>query len=158
MEETYKTLPNGNKVTCAVVVQDPTGAILAVHPTGHRFNQDWSLPKGLANEGELDEVAALRELWEETTFRPLVSLIDLGIHPYLKGKDIHMFTCRCHFDLDTEFLVTRVCKSLFISPTDPEVVVVAEVDAYRTVKPGQWNLFNKSLQAVLNKIQDKLLN
>ena len=156
MEETYKTLPNGNKVTCAVVVQDPTGAILAVHPTGHRFNQDWSLPKGLANEGELDEVAAFRELKEEADIR-IGHLEDLGIHSYVKGKDIHLFRYVWTSKIHPDFLQQLRCSSLFISPTDPDVAV-AEIDAYRMVRPGQWNLFNKSLQAVLNKIQDKPIN
>ena len=156
-EEAYKILPNGNKVTCAVIVQDPTGAILAVHPTGHRFNQDWSLPKGLANEGEFDVIAALRELEEETGLSGDFNVQDLGVHPYIKGKDIHLYKLLTGTEFTEELLLNRFCKSLFISPTDPDVAV-AEIDAYRIVRPGQWNLFNKGLQAVLNKIQDKLIN
>ena len=152
MEDNYRKTPEGNLITCAVIVQDLTGAILAVHPTGQRFDQNWSLPKGLANEGETDQVAALRELFEETGMVGKFALSDLGIHPYRPGKDIHLFHLFIGQNLTEEFLLSRFCSSLFISPRSEEQIAIPEIDAYRLVKLDQWNKFSKGIREVLTKV------
>lgn len=47
-----------------VVVRD--GTVLLVHRPKY---DDWTFPKGKADEGESDEDCALREVWEETGLR-----------------------------------------------------------------------------------------
>ena len=51
----------------AVIVRD--GHVLVVHRERH---DDWSLPKGKLDEGETWEVAAVREIAEETGLRATV--------------------------------------------------------------------------------------
>lgn len=152
MEENYKRTAEGNLITCAVIVQDPTGAILAVHPTGQKFDQNWSLPKGLATEGETEQVAALRELFEETGLVGQFTLSDLGTHPYRPGKDIHLFRLFTGLNFTEEFLLNRFCTSLFMSPKSEEQIAVLEIDAYRIIKLDQWNKFNRSMREVLTKV------
>jgi 8-oxo-dGTP diphosphatase len=47
-----------------IVVRD--GTVLLVHRPKY---DDWTFPKGKADEGESDESCALREVWEETGLR-----------------------------------------------------------------------------------------
>jgi 8-oxo-dGTP pyrophosphatase MutT (NUDIX family) len=52
----------------------------------------WDIPKGVAEPGEDLAEAAARELCEETglTVAP-EALVGLGVHPYLRGKDLALF-------------------------------------------------------------------
>jgi 8-oxo-dGTP pyrophosphatase MutT (NUDIX family) len=52
----------------------------------------WDIPKGLAEAGEDFSAAAVRELREETELIvPPGALVDLGVHPYLRDKDLALF-------------------------------------------------------------------
>jgi 8-oxo-dGTP pyrophosphatase MutT (NUDIX family) len=52
----------------------------------------WDIPKGVAEGGEEFAVAAARELCEETGLVAAAEeLKALGIHPYLRGKDLALF-------------------------------------------------------------------
>jgi 8-oxo-dGTP pyrophosphatase MutT (NUDIX family) len=52
----------------------------------------WDIPKGIAEPGETLPVAAARELLEETGLAITPEeLADLGVHPYLRGKDLALF-------------------------------------------------------------------
>lgn len=90
-------------VSCGVLIVDPDGEMLLCHATG---TPRWDIPKGLADEGEHEREAAVREVMEETGLElPAAELIDLGRHTYLRGKDLHLFalqvprfdtaSCRC---------------------------------------------------------------
>lgn len=73
----------------------------------------WDIPKGLAEPGEDLAAAAARELEEETGLVVAPSaLVDLGVQPYLRDKDLALFvwlpptlpdpsqlTCRTTFTL-----------------------------------------------------------
>lgn len=66
--------------------------LFACHATGTRR---WDLPKGVADPGESPRAAAVREAWEEAGLRlDPPTLHDLGEHPYLPGKRLHLFALR----------------------------------------------------------------
>lgn len=77
------------QLSCGLVVLNEHGALLVGHSTG---SDHWDLPKGLIDEGEEPMACALREGGEEfgLDFAPS-RLVDLGRHPYYRGKDLHLF-------------------------------------------------------------------
>jgi len=97
------------QTSCGVIVTDRQRVLL-----GHATRSPrWDIPKGLAEPGEDLAAAAARELLEETGLTiALEALVALGVHPYLRGKDLALFawrpaqlpdpaslTCTSHFAL-----------------------------------------------------------
>ncbi len=97
------------RTSCGVLVTDGARLLL-----GHATRSPrWDIPKGLAEPGEGERAAAVRELREETgLIAPPEALIDLGAHAYLRDKDLALFawaprplpdpaglTCGSHFAL-----------------------------------------------------------
>jgi len=82
--------------------------LLLVHPGGplwaHRDLGAWSIPKGLVEPGETPEVAALRELREETGWVPDGPLVALGTITQKAGKVVHGFAAP--LDVDPATLVS----------------------------------------------------
>jgi 8-oxo-dGTP pyrophosphatase MutT (NUDIX family) len=74
--------------SCGVLVMDGPRILL-----GHATRSPrWDIPKGLAEPGESLRQAATRELEEETGLRvPPGELRDLGVHAYLRNKDLALF-------------------------------------------------------------------
>jgi putative (di)nucleoside polyphosphate hydrolase len=74
--------------SCGVIVTDGERVLL-----GHATRSPrWDIPKGIAEPGETLAAAAARELLEETGLTvPPLELADLGVHPYLRGKDLALF-------------------------------------------------------------------
>ena len=75
-------------------VRDAAGlSVLLVHPGGPFWrNKDdgaWSIPKGLANEGEDGLTAAQREFFEETGLTPRAPFIELTPVKQKGGKLVH---------------------------------------------------------------------
>lgn len=65
--------------------------VLLVHPRGATFRRPlFGIPKGLVEEGEDDETAAVRETLEETGLRVRVRA-DLGTVRQKSGKVVHAF-------------------------------------------------------------------
>ena len=97
------------QTSCGVIVTDGERVLL-----GHATRSPrWDIPKGVAEPGEAFAATAARELLEETglTVNP-EALADLGVHAYLRGKDLALFawvrpqlpdpqtlTCTSHFPL-----------------------------------------------------------
>jgi 8-oxo-dGTP pyrophosphatase MutT (NUDIX family) len=74
----------------------------------------WDIPKGIVEPGETLAVAAARELLEETglTVTP-EEITNLGVHPYLRGKDLALFMWRPPQLPDPQSLT---CTSRFALP------------------------------------------
>lgn len=74
--------------SCGVIVTDGERMLL-----GHASRSPrWDIPKGVAEPGEDFVEAAARELREETGLAaPAGELVALGVHPYLRGKDLALF-------------------------------------------------------------------
>ena len=97
------------QTSCGVIVTDGERVLL-----GHATRSPrWDIPKGAAEPGENFAEAAIRELREETGLSaPPEVLVPLGVHSYLRGKDLALFawkprqlpdpkglTCASHFAL-----------------------------------------------------------
>jgi 8-oxo-dGTP pyrophosphatase MutT (NUDIX family) len=85
------------RTSCGVIVADAcprapaSGAnrILLGHATR---SPRWDIPKGLAESGETFVAAAQRELFEETGLTASeAELRPLGVHAYLRDKDLALF-------------------------------------------------------------------
>lgn len=76
------------QTSCGVVVTNGRQILL-----GHATRSPrWDIPKGVAEPGESFAESATRELLEETGLAvPPDELVDLGLHPYLRGKDLALF-------------------------------------------------------------------
>jgi 8-oxo-dGTP pyrophosphatase MutT (NUDIX family) len=74
--------------SCGVLVTDGERLLL-----GHASRSPrWDIPKGAAEPGEDFAEAAARELREETGLEvPASELSGLGLHAYLRGKDLALF-------------------------------------------------------------------
>lgn len=118
------------RTSCGVVVSgaspralDPAGGrILLGHATR---SPRWDIPKGLAEPGETFIAAARRELFEETGLAaPEAELCPLGVHAYLRDKDLALFEWTPATLPAPE---TLSCRSTF---TLPNGAVVPEFDRF----------------------------
>ena len=97
------------QTSCGVIVTDRQRILL-----GHATRSPrWDIPKGVAELDEGFPAAAAREVFEETGLTvALDELTELGVYPYLRGKDLALFvwvpprlpdpqslTCTSHFAL-----------------------------------------------------------
>ncbi len=76
--------------------------VMLVHPGGPFWAKKdegaWSIPKGLADEGEDLFAAAKREFLEETGMAVDGEFLDLGAHKQPSGKTIAAWACEGDFD------------------------------------------------------------
>ena len=93
------------KISAGVLLYRKTPAgpeVLLVHPGGPFWAKKdagaWSIPKGLADEGEDLHEAAKREFLEETGMTVEGAFLDLGKHKQPGGKTIVAFACEGDFD------------------------------------------------------------
>ncbi len=79
------------RVSAGVLVTDGARLLL-----GHASRSPrWDIPKGGVDPGESLLDAAIRELREETgLLADRDALVDLGVHAYLRGKDLALFAWR----------------------------------------------------------------
>jgi predicted NUDIX family NTP pyrophosphohydrolase len=93
------------KISAGVVLfrRRPSGVqVLLVHPGGpfwvKKDDGAWSIPKGMADEGEDLPAAAKREFLEETGAAVDGEFLDLGAHRQPGGKTIVAFAVEGDFD------------------------------------------------------------
>lgn len=145
----YKIV-NGKKITAAIVIIDSEGNILGCHGTGKPKDMGYDFPKGCVEEGETDSYAAARELKEEADIyicdfdKPVMwnefdRLIDCGIHPHNKKKNIHIFLYKVNSFPD---LNTLKCTTFF----ERYGKKFPEIDGYRIISKSERGMFNKVLQ------------
>ena len=76
--------------------------VMLVHPGGPFWAKKdegaWSIPKGLADEGEDLLAAAKREFFEETGMPVAGAFLDLGAHKQPSAKTIAAWACEGDFD------------------------------------------------------------
>jgi 8-oxo-dGTP pyrophosphatase MutT (NUDIX family) len=98
------------QTSCGVIVTDGRRLLL-----GHATRSPrWDIPKGGTEPGESLPAAAARELLEETGLATAPEeLTDLGVHPYLRGKDLALFMWKPAQLPDPQHLT---CTSRFALP------------------------------------------
>ena len=148
-EENYVLSNDGKEISCALIVQNEAGEILACHSTGKGWGKTtYDLPKGHLNTTDAEAVdAAIRECCEETGFDASKfkdKIEDLGEFKYTSYKNIHLFR------LVTEIpdLKTLHCDSTF---TDGYGRERPEVNGFAKVKLSELDWFFKSIQKVLSE-------
>ena len=107
--------------SCGVIVTDGQRLLL-----GHATRSPrWDIPKGVAEPGETLAAAAVRELLEATglTTAP-EELTELGVHAYLRGKDLALFMWKPVQLPDPQSLI---CTSRFALPNG---TLVPEFDRF----------------------------
>ena len=98
------------RLSCGVIVTDGKRVLL-----GHATRSPrWDIPKGLAEPGESHAAAAVRELAEETGLVVTeAELRTLGVHAYLRDKDLALFVW---MPAEMPASDTLVCRSTFALP------------------------------------------
>lgn len=95
------------KATCGIFLYSTINkGFLIGHPTRHPWDE-WSIPKGMREDGESDYQAAIREMYEETSLKIQSDINILEIHKfptsrYKSGKkSLESFLIITDFDLKT---------------------------------------------------------
>jgi 8-oxo-dGTP pyrophosphatase MutT (NUDIX family) len=141
-------LSAARRTSCGVIVAD--GRVLLL---GHASRSPrWDIPKGLAEPGEDLATAAARELEEETglVVAP-AALTELGVHPYLRDKDLALFLWRPPALPDPAQLT---CRSTF---TLPSGAALPELDRFALV---EWDdalgRVGKNLARILTTLRPRV--
>lgn len=150
MSENLKRLKNGNIVTCGIILIDEKGSILAGHPSGRGYDKEcYDLLKGCADVGEEDIDTAIREMREESSIdlsQYKNEIVDLGIHKYIKGKDIHLFLLKANLNIDISKLR---CSTYFTNKFGKNI---PEMNGYKIIHKNERYYFTRSMQHVLKEI------
>lgn len=150
MAENLKRQKNGNIITCGIILVDNNGSILAGHPTGRGYDKEcYDLLKGCSDVGENDLDTAIRELREESGLdvsEARNEIIDLGIHEYIRGKDIHLFKLQANLNIDLSKLW---CTTYF---TGKHGITKPEINGYKIIKKNERFYFTHALEKLIDKL------
>ena len=126
------------KTTCGIFLIDKNTKTLICHAT-NKDDSNWSIPKGIKNENESHEVAAIRELLEETCidlskFKHTIIPIGETIYTH-KAKKLAGFVVNIDADLD-EMLKNKdiKCNSFYI---DNNNISWPEIDKFEVLLRGK---------------------
>lgn len=137
-------------ISAGVIVTDADiKQILLCHVTG---SNHWDIPKGKVDPDETHLEAAVRELYEETSIRvDPTMLVDLGIFPYKRSKDLSLWLHRVDPLPDPAGLD---CLSTFESGKG---IHKKEMDGFSLVR---WEKINKyvvpDMLRVLTQVLEKI--
>ena len=137
------------KVTSCILVTDGKNLLGGLATGKKDENKNYDIAgKGCIDPGEDPLETAIRELKEETgiqlTSKAKKSIIDLGEHDYIKGKNIHIFSLRVSNMPDVSSLF---CKSTF-SMYGREL---PEIKSFKIIPINEiFDWFYPSLAKVLN--------
>ena len=137
------------QTSCGVIVTDGERVLL-----GHATRSPrWDVPKGVAEPGETLPVAAVRELLEETGLAITPEeLTDLGVHPYLPGKDLALFMWKPAQLPDPQRLT---CTSRFALP---DGTLMPEFDRFGLFPWGDaLSRVGKNLARVLASVEEVVI-
>ena len=137
------------QTSCGVIVTDGERVLL-----GHATRSPrWDVPKGVAEPGETLPVAAVRELLEETGLAITPEeLTDLGVHPYLPGKDLALFMWKPAQLPDPQRLT---CTSRFALP---DGTLLPEFDHFGLFPWGDaLSRVGKNLARVLASVEEVVI-
>jgi len=139
------------KVSAGVLIINPNHELLLTHPTGKKWLPGcWDIPKGCIDGDDEPLETAIREVKEETGLdieRFKNEFEDLGQHPYVDGKDIHLFKWRSAKTYDTKEMK---CTTYFVGSDDVEY---PEANDFRWVRLSMVkNYVFPSLWTVLEKL------
>lgn len=126
-------------ISCGFLIHDvTTDKYLLCHATQSGktsfIDGNWTIPKGVMDDGETDLQCAIRETYEETginllDFVSMDKLSQCTKHVLLtKKKDIHVFTL--HTDDKRLVSFDMRCTSIIDNPTMPHMNGLPEVDQF----------------------------
>ena len=125
--------------------------VMLVHPGGPFWAKkdagSWSIPKGLADEGENLLEAAKREFLEETGMPVEGEFLDLGAHKQPGGKTVVAWACEGDFDPAS---LTSNMFSLEWPPRSGRMAQFPEVDR------AAWYSIDEALEKI-NKGQRPII-
>jgi predicted NUDIX family NTP pyrophosphohydrolase len=117
--------------------------VMLVHPGGPFWAKkdagSWSIPKGLADEGEDLLAAAKREYLEETGMAADGDFLDLGAHKQPGGKTIAAWACEGDFD------TTALRSNTFSLEWPPRSGKTAE---FPEVDKAAWHSIDEALEKI----------
>jgi 8-oxo-dGTP pyrophosphatase MutT (NUDIX family) len=137
------------QTSCGVIVTDGERVLL-----GHATRSPrWDIPKGVAEPDEPLPAAAARELLEETSLAIAPEgLTDLGVHPYLRGKDLALFMWKPAQLPEPQRLI---CTSRFALP---DGTLVPEFDRFGLFPWGDaLSRVGKNLARVLASVRQVVI-
>lgn len=138
------------RVSCGVIMTDGVRILL-----GHATRSPrWDIPKGLAEAGESFVAVAVRELREETGLRVAEEeLRMLGVHAYLRDKDLALFVWS-RSELPAPDTLT--CSSTFVAP---DGAVLPEFDRFGLFAwDAALGKVGKNLARLLTTVRESINN
>jgi 8-oxo-dGTP pyrophosphatase MutT (NUDIX family) len=117
------------QISSATIITDGNKVLIG-KITNHRKGR-YDFPKGLVEDNEDPKDTAVREVFEETNITiDKNNLIDIGVYPYNKIKDLHVYIYRVD-DIDVFVSDKNIyCSSYFETPYG---IMLPEISGHKIV-------------------------